>query len=506
MASHRDLLDAIARVRAATGNRDSWQNGLSGEDIAVACSAWSSPPALGAVLAKIVAAHPDAFLVEPGPMPPAPRVNEGLAADAIRGAEAALAQQNSTAAQVDLQVVTAVLNAHAANADGAAELEKLQHELESAVLSRTDLDTPAGAREFQRFLIGKLRDIRTVVDTAGLDATSKASLAAALAALYASVTPPHTEPPHTEPSVPESPPRRDSPPTPPGGGAPRATASGGPAAAEPFGRRPDAATESRGLGDLPPIGDFGPAGPAPAPPPIVAPAPPPIVAPAPPPAPAAFPAPEMAAPAMAPPAPAWGGGLPAGMPFGAGGLSAPPPPDPGRPDTLPDRAFGGRSDRVDEPRDERDPHPPDGQPDEARDEALPEGPATVHLPDGGTVTAPSPEVAAAMTAAIAGTPIPEAFRQQGITLPAPGSAVTAPVEVTRLIPGDIGILPDRLALALGDGDALIDGQIRAIAAVTGPGFLGWQHPPAPEPPEQAPEQPPAPEVPAPTRPVETAPS
>jgi len=489
VASHRDLLDAIARVRAATGNRDSWQNGLSGEDIAVACSAWSSPPALGAVLAKIVAAHPDAFLADPRPMTPPPRVNEGLAADAIRGAETALAQQNSTAAQVDLQVVTAVLNAHAANADGAAELEELQRELESAVLSRTDLDTPAGAREFQRFLIGKLRDIRTVVDTAGLDATSKAALAAALAALYSSATPPPSES-----AVPESSPQQDFPPTPPPAEVRRATAPAGPAAAEPV----DGATESWGLEDLPRIdaGDFLPVGPASQPASIVA-------APTPPPVPAAFPpAPEMAAPAMAPPAPAWGGGLPAGMPFGAGGLSSPPPVDLGRLDALPDRAPSSSLDRGDEPRDERDPGPPEAQPDEATDEALPENPVTVHLPGGGTVTAPSPEVAAAMTAAIAGTPIPEAFRQQGITLPAPGSAVVAPVEATRLMPGDIGVLPDRLALALGNGDALMDGQIRAIAAVTGPGFLGWQHPPAPEPTEQ----PPAPEAPAPTRPVETAPS
>ena len=123
MASYQDLLDAIARVRAATGNRDAWQLGLSGEDIAAACSAWSSPSALGGVLSKIVAAHPDAFVVQAGPAAPPPRPNEGLAAEAIRGAESVLAQQNSTAALVDLQVVTAVLNAHAATVEGAAELQ-----------------------------------------------------------------------------------------------------------------------------------------------------------------------------------------------------------------------------------------------------------------------------------------------------------------------------------------------------------------------------------------------
>ncbi len=39
--------------------------------------------------------------------------------------------------------------------------------------TRPDLDTPAGARDFQRFLIGKPRDIRAVVMNASLDDTSK---------------------------------------------------------------------------------------------------------------------------------------------------------------------------------------------------------------------------------------------------------------------------------------------------------------------------------------------
>ena len=129
MATHQDLLDAINRVRAATGDRDAWHSGLSGDDIAAACNPFTPPADLGAVLTKIVASHPDAFVSPTGADPP-PRTNTGAAANAIREAETALAHQNSTAAQVDLQVVTAVLNAHAANADGAAELDRLQREIE----------------------------------------------------------------------------------------------------------------------------------------------------------------------------------------------------------------------------------------------------------------------------------------------------------------------------------------------------------------------------------------
>ena len=77
-------------------------------------------------------------------------------------------------AQLDLQVITAVLNAHTTHAAGREALDDLQDDIETAVTARTDLDTPAGARALQRYLIGKLRDIKTVVETASLDDTSKA--------------------------------------------------------------------------------------------------------------------------------------------------------------------------------------------------------------------------------------------------------------------------------------------------------------------------------------------
>ena len=109
---------------------------------------------------------------------------EGDAAEAIRHAEAALAHQNSTTAQVDLQVVAAVLNAHQKAAAGRDVLNTLQRDIEQAVAARSDLDTPAGARDFQRYLIGKLRDIQAVVAGASLDDTSNSALMAAWTSLY----------------------------------------------------------------------------------------------------------------------------------------------------------------------------------------------------------------------------------------------------------------------------------------------------------------------------------
>jgi len=129
------------------------------------------------------------------------------------------------------------------------------------------------------------------------------------------------------------------------------------------------------------------------------------------------------------------------------------------------------------------------------------GPSTVTLPDGETVTAASPQLAAAIKAAVGGAPIPEAFRQQGITLPTPGTAVTDPVDPPQVIPGDIGMFTDRHALALSRGNVLLDGQIQRIATVSGPDFLGWEHPPAATTSVTAPAKP---DVPTPTRPANSS--
>jgi hypothetical protein len=106
-------------------------------------------------------------------------------------------------------------------------------------------------------------------------------------------------------------------------------------------------------------------------------------------------------------------------------------------------------------------------------------PSTVRLPGGEMITAPNPGLAAVISAAVGGTSIPDAFLAQGITLPAPGSPVDVSVEPDRLLPGDVGVFTDRYALALGNGTALVDGQIQPVIDLGGPDFLGWQPPPVP---------------------------
>jgi hypothetical protein len=381
---------------------------------------------------------------------PAPEHQEGDAADAIRNAEVALAHQNSTTAQVDLQVVTAVLNAHQKTTAGTQALNRLQRDIEGAVATRSDLDTPAGARDFQRYLIGKLRDIRAVVAGASLDDTSNSALMAAWTSLYNS----------TQPGADATDDKR-----PPAGSEPAAP---GPNAAQ----SQSAATES----DLDPNFDALPEddlGPPPE----------------------EMPAPTAAGTSSIPSF--GGGGLPGGAGWGMPGGLALPGPLPSGDDQLSPQDLDDARLKSDEPEDrlasdEDDPERP------GHEHAEPAtGPTTATLPNGETLTAASPQLAAAIEAAASGTPIADAFRQEGMTIPPPGTAVSDPVDPSQLAPGDIGMFTNRHALALGDSRALVNGQIQHISTVNGPGFLGWEHPPVPV---SAPE-PDSTEPPAPTRPA-----
>jgi Domain of unknown function (DUF4226) len=374
---------------------------------------------------------------------------EGDAADAIRHAEAALVHQNSSTARVDLQVVTAVLNAHQKAAAGRDALSTLQRDIEQAVATRSDLDTPAGARDFQRYLIGKLRDIQDVVAGANLDDTSNSALMAAWASLYNSAKP-------------------DS------GAADQRPSSGAPAAAptSPNAQNLPAAKES----ELEPYLDSSPEDDLDMPS-------------------ESTPAPVSSAPAPAgmPSIPAFGGGggLPSGTGFGMPAGFQLPGSSPVANEELDDvRPPTGDAEDTEPDKDD--------QQRTGHEHTEPaSGPTIVTLPNGETLTAASPQLAAAIEAAAGGTPIAEAFRQQGMTIPAPGTAVSDPVDPSQLAPGDIGMFTDRHALALGESRALVNGQMQHISTVGGPDFLGWEHPPAPVN-TTAPD---AAEPPAPTRPA-----
>lgn len=374
----------------------------------------------------------------------------GDAAEAIRCAESRLAHQNLTVAQIDLQVVSAILNAHLKTLDGRDALDALQNEVQTAVRTRTDLDTPSGARDFQRFLITKLRDIRSVVADTGLDDTSKSALMAAWTSLYGVSTTGGNEQNDARPASPA------------GSGPPDDASYLSDDEMDPY------------LDSL--LADDTGVVPTETPPQSAS---------------AAMPMP----PAMPGMPNLGGGGTPSwGMPGGLPLPGLPPVMDREHPAEQADEA------QPEDPLPQEEPAPTESEDQESDDSATaepapPEGPATVTLPNGETVTAASPQLAAAIKAAAGGTPIPDAFRQQGITIPPPGTAVADPVDPSRVSPGDIGMFTNRHALALGNSKALLNGQIQHISTVKGPSFLGWEHPPAPAGVAAATE------APAPTRPA-----
>ncbi|CAN5398537.1 DUF4226 domain-containing protein [soil metagenome] len=493
MTSLKELHDAVAHVGAVTGDPLAWRAGLAPQDVALVGVVVAPPAEIAAVLDKIKANHPSLFDPRTGaavipvaaPVPGAGEHQEGAGVTAIKKAEGDLAHQNSSTAQLDLLVVSAILNAHATTQDGGATLRRLQAEIEDAVRTRTDLDTPTGARDFQRYLIGKLRQIGAVVENASLDDSSKAVLAGAWTALYeASKT---TNLTRGEP------------------GTVSTTATTSPTVTPAAAQVPDLPVYGADLGSDPLLEQLL------AQDPVAAPAAPMPTAP-----------PAAAAQPMLPTVP---GLPPAGLPTGGGGLPGLGSPTSGlgwpkteEPLVAPGRDEQGALTLEDllaetEPLDGLEPDKPqdDAEDSEKRDGGEPEvdqprvqESTQVRLPDGDIVMAPTPQLAEVLTSAIGGTPIGEAFRQHGLPIPPPGTAVPSPVDPADVGTGDVGMFTDRQALALDRTRALLGGEIQPLANVSGPSFLGWIHPPQPggsAPTATTPEGPAsAPNVPAPTRP------
>jgi hypothetical protein len=105
----------------------------------------------------------------------------GLSMTAIQAEQATLARQYATVRDADQVLIEALVSAHAATVDGLARLDGIAHEIERAVQNQAELglDTAIGAREFQKFLIAKQREIIAVVTHAQeVAATKKAALEA----------------------------------------------------------------------------------------------------------------------------------------------------------------------------------------------------------------------------------------------------------------------------------------------------------------------------------------
>lgn len=558
MATINELSDATSHINQYGGNPHAWREGLSYTDqrritdlLNSPKSAWDSP---GTVKDTLIGAlrnqHPTLFndtggLVSPpqgtppagtpppaapppadAPPAPGPQATpdgstpdqEGAGIDAVKTLEEALKGQNSKAAAADRQLVEAVMDATSNTDAGKRKLAALQQSIEDAVERQTTLDTPMGASEFQKFLLTKQKEIIDVIEQADLDDKSKREILAGLSALYDAPGSPEDTKGNQDGGD-----NADSSASGEGNAAGTDQSSTTTGGAAPAAAGPDAA----GLGD--PLADLL-SDPSLTDPALLGGTDSPLGA-------LGSQMPQM--PSI-PSIPGLGGG---GMPglFGGGApassgladLLKPKGDDPAEDPAsisslLNDPALAGDYPGPNDPGDPGADKPGSllDQPDEPNDEDKPgektdneaptpgapvpgplappappgSGPTEVHLPNGETVTAPNPQLANVSKAVAAGTPIGDAFRQNGMTVPPPGAAVPNPVDPSRITMGAIGQFSDHQVYALSKDLVYMNGQIHPIADAAGPGFLGWI--PAPEVPT-APLAPPAATVssPAPATPM-----
>ena len=103
----------------------------------------------------------------------------GRSIAAIGEQQAAASTRHVAAADADRALVQALADAHAATVEAVGRLDEIAAEIDSAVANQAalGLDTALGAREFQKFLIAKQREISTVVSNAReVDSAKKAAL------------------------------------------------------------------------------------------------------------------------------------------------------------------------------------------------------------------------------------------------------------------------------------------------------------------------------------------
>jgi hypothetical protein len=103
----------------------------------------------------------------------------GPSVASIRARQSALASQHGTVAEADRVLTDVLAGAHAALRESITRLDAIADEIERAAPGRADLaiDTPMGAREFQKFLVTKQREIAAIVaDARELDRAKTAVL------------------------------------------------------------------------------------------------------------------------------------------------------------------------------------------------------------------------------------------------------------------------------------------------------------------------------------------
>ncbi|MEB3051058.1 DUF4226 domain-containing protein [Mycolicibacter sp. MYC123] len=108
----------------------------------------------------------------------------GEFADAARKREAQLAQRLAASMAVDQQFEAVLRGAVQHNRDSRQRLDAIESEVKEAAATWPGLDTPAGARQFQQFLIGKTREIYRVVADGLADSRARAATVRMLGGRY----------------------------------------------------------------------------------------------------------------------------------------------------------------------------------------------------------------------------------------------------------------------------------------------------------------------------------
>lgn len=99
----------------------------------------------------------------------------GASVAAIQQRQAALARRHGAIAEADRVLAAALASAHQVMRDSVRRLDAISAEIEQA-LPGQPVDTPMGAREFERFLAAKQREIAEVVTEAREVSRSKSAV------------------------------------------------------------------------------------------------------------------------------------------------------------------------------------------------------------------------------------------------------------------------------------------------------------------------------------------
>jgi Domain of unknown function (DUF4226) len=112
----------------------------------------------------------------------------GQSLAAIQARQAALAMRHGAIAEADRALAEAVADAHATTVAAIHRLDAIQTAIDAAVQRQAEwaVDTPLGAREFQKFLVAKQREIITIVSEARASDAAKTAVLESLRSQYSS--------------------------------------------------------------------------------------------------------------------------------------------------------------------------------------------------------------------------------------------------------------------------------------------------------------------------------